>query len=388
MNNTYFYNELPTYDDSVSEVLGQPAAFQSVPEDWHIVVTDIKNSTKTVEKGLSEIVNLIATGSIIAALNIASEASIDIPFFFGGDGATMLVPSILLEETMAALQAHQSNVRDEFDVDLRVGSFSVSELDHSKIDLKIAKVSVNILFSIPLVLGNGLHFAEDYIKANYTSIESKSKENVSLRLEGMQCRWNKVPPPNTTDEVICLLVDATEEFEQAIVFKSVLDKIHAIFGSHKKRHPLSIPKLKLNVSLDKMRSELRMKRSNHNFLELIMAKMMTSIGKFLYMPSRRGKKYLAKLVQLSDIFVLDGRINMVISGHADQRKQLEDFLEKEEQAGKLIYGMHLSKESIISCYVRNMDADHIHFVDGGAGGYTKAAKMLKVKIKNIKANSL
>ncbi|WP_417786530.1 DUF3095 family protein [Tenacibaculum sp.] len=57
-----------------------------------------KGSTAAVESGYSELVNLIASGSIIAALNIASKYEIDIPFFFGGDGATLLVPSVLLEK--------------------------------------------------------------------------------------------------------------------------------------------------------------------------------------------------------------------------------------------------------------------------------------------------
>ena len=33
----------------------------------------------------------------------------------------------------------------------------------------------------------------------------------------------------------------------------------------------------------------------------------------------------------------------------------------------------------MSCYVRNMNENHIHFVDGSEGGYTKAAGMLKRK---------
>ena len=33
----------------------------------------------------------------------------------------------------------------------------------------------------------------------------------------------------------------------------------------------------------------------------------------------------------------------------------------------------------MSCYVRNLNEEHIHFVDGAEGGYTKAAGMLKRK---------
>jgi hypothetical protein len=33
----------------------------------------------------------------------------------------------------------------------------------------------------------------------------------------------------------------------------------------------------------------------------------------------------------------------------------------------------------MSCYVRDWDDGHIHFVDGSEGGYTKAAKLIKAK---------
>jgi len=381
MDDTFFYNKLKKHNGSVSAILGTPEVFEKIPINWHIIITDIKESTKSVNDGMSELVNLIATSSIIAALNIASDSKIDIPFFFGGDGATLLVPESLLDNTMAALMVHRANVKDKFDIDLRVGSFPVATVYEGQNELKIAKVNVNALFSIPIVLGNGLHFAESVIKSNSSAVETQPKD-VALRLEGMECRWNKIPPPNTSDEVLCLLVDSLKESEQAIVFKNVLDKIENIYGPHQKRNPISIPKLELNVRLKRIRTELRTKKLKYNFKDLLVAWAETLIGKAWYLSSNSGQKYLTELVQLSDIFVLDGRINMVISGSSEKRKLLVAFLEEEEKMGKLIFGFHSSKESIISCYVRNRKANHIHFVDGGAGGYTQAASMLKIKIKN------
>jgi hypothetical protein len=76
---------------------------------------------------------------------------------------------------------------------------------------------------------------------------------------------------------------------------------------------------------------------------------------------------------------LDGRINTVISGLNKQHNILEEFLEEMERSGEISFGMHRSKESIMSCYVRDRKDQHIHFVDGGDGGYTKAAGLLKSK---------
>ena len=86
---------------------------------------------------------------------------------------------------------------------------------------------------------------------------------------------------------------------------------------------------------------------------------------------------------MSDTLVIDGRINTVISGTAAQRELLQTALNKLENEGEIFYGLFVSTESVMSCYVRNMDDRHIHFIDGAEGGYTKAAGLLKHKIHKV-----
>ncbi|GAB5554805.1 MAG: DUF3095 domain-containing protein [Saprospiraceae bacterium] len=362
-------------------MLASPAVFQQIPGDWQVVVTDIKNSTATVKSGGSEIINLAATGSIIAALNIATPLKIDLPFFFGGDGATLLVPPDVLTEIMTALKQHQSNIKTEFNLDLRVGSLAVSEVYANACVLKIARARITPLFSIPIVLGTGLQYAEKVIKARHINFDESVQPTGQLNLEGMECRWSRIAPPENTDEVVCLLISAVEESAQADIFKKILDEAEQIYGSHKKRNPISLPRLRLDLSLQKLRQEVKMRAPKLNSVILIKDWIISLIGHLWYLPSTSGQRYLNELVQLSDIFVLDGRINMIISGTSTQRKQLTAFLDALEKQGAIIYGIHVSKESIMSCYVRNRNAQHIHFVDGSEGGYTKAAVLLKAKLR-------
>lgn len=100
----------------------------------------------------------------------------------------------------------------------------------------------------------------------------------------------------------------------------------------------------------------------------------------LYFKTKAGKTYLNQLVQLSDTLVIDGKISTVISGTTAQREQLEKELNLLEMQGEIVYGLYVSKESILSCYVRNRNEKHIHFVDGADGGYTRAAMVLKKKL--------
>ncbi|WP_429391474.1 DUF3095 family protein [Mucilaginibacter lappiensis] len=42
---------------------------------------------------------------------------------------------------------------------------------------------------------------------------------------------------------------------------------------------------------------------------------------------------------------------------------------------------NISQASVMSCYVRNLEKGHIHFVDGADGGYTNAARCMKNKMR-------
>ena len=379
---TLFYTNLVIHKEPVSKLLSKTDLFHQIPDDWHIVITDIKGSTDSIKKGLSQLVNLIATGSIIAALNIAKKHRIDIPFFFGGDGATILVPPIILEETMEALTLHKENIKREFDIKLRVGSLSISDVYKEKQELKIIKTSINNLLIIPVVLGNGLHFAEKIIKSRDIVFEKSNTITANLDLNGMECRWNNISPPENSKEVVSLLISSLDESKQAAIFQNILEKTDEIYGSLSERNPISVPKLKLNFNYRKIRTELKAGNHKNRFLRYIKIWIGGIIGKYIYLPGNKGQNYLKSLTQLSDILVIDGRVNMVISGTKKQRNLLTEYLDHLEKNEAIIYGIYVSDKSIMSCYVSNRKSEHIHFVDGGSSGYTRAAMVLKEKTRN------
>ena len=88
INNDLFYSRLPVNEISLSDLLTEEHLFFKIPANWHVVITDVKNSTAAIQEGLHETINLVATGSIVAVLNIAYKSNLTVPFFFGGDGAT------------------------------------------------------------------------------------------------------------------------------------------------------------------------------------------------------------------------------------------------------------------------------------------------------------
>ena len=80
--NDMFYARLPVNELCLSELLGEEHLFFNVPVSWTVVITDIKDSTKAIANGMHETTNLLATGCIVAVLNIAHQERITVPFFF------------------------------------------------------------------------------------------------------------------------------------------------------------------------------------------------------------------------------------------------------------------------------------------------------------------
>ncbi|MCX2574950.1 DUF3095 domain-containing protein [Pedobacter sandarakinus] len=379
-NQDHFYSNLRVSKMPLGQLLRNKNLFYSVPDDWSVIITDIKNSTVAVAGGFHEDVNLIATGSIVAVLNIAFKANILIPFFFGGDGATFIVPPSIVKPAMDALMKYKSNSQENFNLTLRAGIVPVSEIYKEKHSLKISRFTITDQFSIPIFLGDGLDYAERIIKGDDYLLADETTSVEDIDLTGMQCRWDKIQPPENSEEVVTLIVIAQDYTKQAEVFSNIIRHLDQIYGAPEKRRPISIPKLIFKTSFNNLGREMTNRLGKIKFFELVKTWMINLYG-FVYFRTESGKKYLQQLVEMSDTLVIDGRINTVIIGTEKQRLALQGVLDALEQDNIIHYGLYVSGESVMSCYVRDLSDDHIHFVDGGDGGYTKAAAVLKQKLK-------
>lgn len=380
VNADLFYTELPLNSMGLDDLLSKEELFDKVPADWHIVITDIKNSTQAVLGGEHQTVNFLATGSIVIVLNIAHKMKVDVPFFFGGDGATFIVPPLIIGPVMKALSLYRVNTLKNFRLEIRTGAVTVAQVYQDGYSLYLSKHRRSSIFSIPVVLGDGLDYAEKLIKGvDYLAIEYDHPED-ELDLSGMQCRWDRIAPPENQEEVVSLLVIARRGVRQSVALRKVIQKMDEIYGPPKQRQPISITKLRMKTTYNALKTEILARFGSLRYFEVIKNQVISILGYF-YFRTTRGKLYLKSLVEMSDTLVIDGKINTVISGTALQRRELEECLIAMEAADEIFYGLHSSNASVMSCYVRNMDDAHIHFVDGAEGGYTQAARILKGKLK-------
>jgi hypothetical protein len=373
-NQDHFYTNLPVNKIPLYQL------FKEVPIDWCVIITDIKNSTSAVNSGLHENVNLIATGSIVTVLNIAFKANISVPFFFGGDGATFIVPPRIVDDVMKSLLKYRDNTLQNFNLDLRAGIVAVDEIYKKGHTLKISRFSSSETFSIPIILGDGLAYAEQIIKGDDYLLSGHNTASDEIDLSGMQCRWDKIEPPENSEEVVTLIVIAQNCEKQAGVFSKVIRHLDQVYGSAEKRQPISVSKLIFRTSFNSLGQEMKHRFGKIKIFELIKSWLINIYG-YIYFRTQSGKKYLKQLVEMSDTLVIDGRINTVITGTEKQRLTLQNELNKLEKGGEILYALYVSGESIMSCYVRDLEDDHIHFVDGAEGGYTQAAGILKQKIR-------
>jgi hypothetical protein len=383
MEDIQYYTELKNSSKNLIDLLESESYFSDVPNTWHVVVVDIQNSTQAVDEGKHHQINLTATGAIISVLNTIRKEKQrnEIPYFFGGDGATFILPTLFLNKIILILENYSLHIKRNTNLTLRVGHISVKQLVTQKSSLKIAKHQLTEQLSIPIFLGNGLKKAEELIKTNFEENNLADFKKDLLNLEGMECRWKQIDPTQAKKKVICLLLDAIDETDQRAIYRDVITKMDALFGTFKSRQPIKSNKLNLNFSILKIWEEMKISLVNKNLVYLFKNWVATLIGKFYLNLSPNGKQYLIQISQLSHTFMLDGMINTIFTAEQHKIDLFIAYLNQLEKDKKIIYGIHITHASVMSCYVLDRKTKHSHFVDGTEGGYTSAAKMFKEKLQ-------
>src|SRR5438477_8815394 len=96
-----FYGSIPVFRGFGS--LMDPALYSPLPDDWTIGVADIVESTKAIADKRYKAVNMAGAAGIAAGTN-APEGR-EVPFVFGGDGASFAVSPDDLHPARGALGA-------------------------------------------------------------------------------------------------------------------------------------------------------------------------------------------------------------------------------------------------------------------------------------------
>jgi hypothetical protein len=371
LNTIDFYKNLNSFI-SITNIL-DPSHYQKLPEDWYIVITDIKGSTKAIEAGLYKHVNIVGVSSIIAVKNACG--SVDIPFIFGGDGATLFVPPEKIEMTKQALSTTKRKARTDFNLELRVSIIPAHEIYKRNSHIDIARMKLSSSAHIAMAKGHGLLLAEELTKKT-NDFELFATTEIENAHAGLECRWS--PIQSAKGEILTLIVQSVN-VDNSLVYRKILNDLLQISPD---LHLASSESMVATWPPTYLLKELKMKYSPlksyllYWFLLVWTGFLSLVINKTRKDPNSQAAKYIKELTKNTDFIKFDETLRMVIDITQDQKNKIVSLLESYKKNKEIFYGIHSSREALITCFIQT-NKDHIHFVDGGSGGYALAAKQLK-----------
>lgn len=367
--------------------------YTPLPDDWLIVLTDVKGSTDAIRKGAYKTVNMVGAACIMGMLNISEN--IDIPYVFGGDGATLAIPPSLIEDTEQFLLQLRQLSLEQFGLTLRVGLIPLAEIRASGFEINVLKYDISEGLSLAMFSGGGLLEADRLIKQegpdNIYVLSPTRKPNGPPDLDGLSCRWE--PLQSRNGQVVSILVNAPtgNQSEKTAIYAEILEALNSIFGQEiDDFRPNSNANMRFRWPPRGLWTEAKLTARGRGLLKTYLGLCKESL--IQYILERTGTKagsydapkYRRELLANTDFQRFDDMIRLVLDCRLDQIDAMEALLTQYHDAGKIAYGLHKSQTALMTCLVFNLaEGAHLHFVDGGDGGFALAAVELKKQLKKM-----
>ncbi|WP_019903604.1 DUF3095 domain-containing protein [Methylobacterium sp. 77] len=362
-----------------SDVLDE-ARYVPVPDSWWIALCDVVMSTRAIEDGRYRSVN-IAGAAMIAAVSNALPGA-DIPFVFGGDGATLLVSPEHRDTVEAVLAATVTWVREALKLDLRAALIPISAVRAAGHDLRVARFSASATVDYAMFSGGGVAYADATLKRGLHAIPAASP-GTKPDLTGLSCRFQAVPAQ--AGLVLSLIVLPEEGADRSAVFAilgGILAEIDASPGMGRPL-PESGPPMRPPWSglFEDAHAEGPLAGSRLLRLAQLFLSRGTAFAIFrLGVPFGRfsPRRYRRRLAANADFRKYDDGLRLTVACPVAVANRIEARLSVAQDEGLVRYGIHRQDAAVVTCISPSvLRDDHVHFVDGADGGYARAATMLK-----------
>ncbi len=204
-------------------------------------------------------------------------------------------------------------------------------------------------------------------------------------LQGLSCRWSPVP---TRKGCIISLLVAARNTRALDVYQELMVRFRAIMGRDIAQTNPVQDNLKKYKSLGQaLRDEHRYHASVFSpsfvarVIDIILAVLIFRHGINPVAPWFNARKYLDAISSHSDFRKFDDTLRLIMDCTVEEKEALQNLLEKGRRGGKLFYGMYVSDEALMTCFVEHTgQGGHLHFIDGGDGGLAMAARQMKVQM--------
>lgn len=379
MSEDDFYPQVPVFDGFAR--LTDASLYRPLPEDWVIGLSDVVASTAAIRAGQYKSVNVAGAALIAAVSNALAQR--DFPFAFGGDGASFALPPGDAGTGRAALAATAAWVRDELGLTLRVGLVPVTAIRDAGWDIRVARYAPSPNVAYAMFMGGGLAWAERELKAGAFAVEP-APAGTRPDLSGLSCRWQEFPARHG---VVVSLIAAPAVAESEAGFRELVGDILRMTGRESEaEHPmidlargLVWPPPGLDVEARASRGAgqplllRKLALGLHSLAGWTLFRFGIPLGGF--QPGR----YMREMVANADYRKYDDGLRMTLDCTPALADRLEARLLAAEQAGIARFGLHRQESAIVTCFTPSpLRSDHVHFVDGAAGGYAAAASRLKL----------
>ena len=372
-----FYSRLPIFEGFAN--IMDPARYQALPDDWVIGLTDVVSSTQAIADGHYKAVNT-AGASVIAAVSNALNGRA-FPFVFGGDGASFAVPGCDRELARATLAATAAWTREDLGLELRVALVPVSAVKEQTLQVSVARFAPSKNVSFAMFMGGGLAWAERAMKAGQFAV-LPAPSGTLPDLSGLSCRWNDIPA--TRGLILSLVVAPVTHGDPA--FRALVEGLlRQLEESPDVARPVPDgapgvgwppPGLDLEAHASRRRGESFSLRRMKVLLSTLIAYVVMKLG--LRVGGFDPAVYRRQVVENSDFRKFDDNLRMTLDCTPALADAIEARLAVARAANVARFGLHRQPAAIMTCIVPSIEeSDHVHFVDGAAGGYALAAKQMK-----------
>ena len=393
MSSDRFYAELPVITDFGA--VTRAGSYAPLPDDWHLALCDVRDSTAAVEAGKYKNVNTLGAAAITAALNAAGD--LEIPFSFEGDGCVLCIPARLLDDTRGALAKTQAIGADAFGLDLRIATVPLARIRAAGYRVLVARYRVSEHYVQAVFAGGGIAYADALIKDPRTARDHVIERGAVAPRgshDGLECRWQDIPSRH--GETVSLMVKArdADTDRAAALYGRVLEKVREVYGSDEACHPLAVPDLRMSLGAERLGNEVGVRAAHRGrvgrWLALMRTRAIVVLGWFLMKLGIHTEKtdwgrYRETLVKNSDVRKFVDVYRQILAGTAAQRVALTGWLEARYAEGELIYGLHVTDRAHMTCLVFDYSGRHMHFIDGADGGLFLAARAFKERAARLAA---
>jgi hypothetical protein len=377
--NEAFFDTLPVFEEF--EGVADSDNYRPLPESWALATADIVGSTKAIASGRYKAVNMAGASVISAILNSVGRR--DLPFVFGGDGAFVAIPGSAIDQTRQALAAVKTWVSEELQLELRTAIVPMDEIRRQGLDVRVARFQASSEIAYAMFTGGGASWAEAQMKAGNFAVAA-APPGTRPDLTGLSCRWNPIQAHH--GEIVSIIAIPGGAGTDAAFQQLVSDIVALASQQERGGHPvpaagpdIGFPPRGMEYEASAAAPKGKRLRAKlvilfEVILTLVFDRLNRSLGGF------DPKLYKSDVSRNSDFRKFDDGLKMTIDVGGEVLKKIETRLESAAQAGVCRYGLHRQSSALMTCIVPSpMTRDHMHFIDGAAGGYAMASSNLKAR---------